>query len=265
MSLNKISEPRNNRLDNQEPLENQNRPLRALSPSSNRPPSPQKANNKEPLSQNEPAQSFEPKNITHLDKADIDYKELESYLEQTDLSLAKSKKAPASSGASKKDINADLLEFGVCVTDPKKLMPQPECFEEGIRRIRIFRKWHQRSALLTKLNSQLRDAKPKERRELVQKIQRLKKELYNMEWQDLKSKNEDTYFTNRDRHGQPLLPIEKAYYYKEYVFGETPEDLQRFVIGERGEVFYTPDHYEIFYFFGLLEKPEHKKEIKEKK
>ena len=265
MSLKKISEPRNNRLNNQEPQETKNQPLRGLSPSGQRPPSPQRANNKEPLSQNEPGPSFEPKNITRLDKTDIDYKELESYLEETELSLAKSKKAPTSSGFAKNNINADLLEFGICVTDPKKLMPQPETFEDGIRRIRIFRKWHKKSALCNALNGELRDAKPKERRELVQKIQRLKKELYNMEWQDLKSKNEDTYFTNRDRQGRPLLPIDKAYYYKEYVFGETPEDLQRFVVGEAGEVYYTPDHYDIFYFFGLLQTPEHKNETKERK
>lgn len=57
--------------------------------------------------------------------------------------------------------------------------------------------------------------------------------------------NDGSVFGNREK----LLPIEDRGYYHEYVV-RTPDmrgvGPQRLIIGEDGEVYYTPDHYESF-------------------
>jgi ribonuclease T1 len=72
------------------------------------------------------------------------------------------------------------------------------------------------------------------------------------EGQQLRFPNDGVTFQNRERR----LPRKPVGYYKEYVHptpGLAGPGPQRIVIGEQGETYYTPDHYESF---RKLERPE---------
>ncbi|WP_010581818.1 ribonuclease domain-containing protein [Schlesneria paludicola] len=59
-------------------------------------------------------------------------------------------------------------------------------------------------------------------------------------------RNDGTIFQNRERR----IPAKGTGYYKEYVHptpGETGPGPQRVIIGQEGEIWYTPDHYRTFY------------------
>ncbi len=61
-------------------------------------------------------------------------------------------------------------------------------------------------------------------------------------------RNDGSVFRNRppSRGAAPLLPLKPEGYYREYVHptpGIGGPGPQRVVLGENGEVFYTPDHY----------------------
>jgi len=61
----------------------------------------------------------------------------------------------------------------------------------------------------------------------------------------LEHRNDGSTFGNRERR----LPQKPAGYYKEYVHptpGLDGPGPQRIVVGEQGETYYTPDHYESF-------------------
>jgi guanyl-specific ribonuclease Sa len=61
----------------------------------------------------------------------------------------------------------------------------------------------------------------------------------------LEHRNDGSTFANRERR----LPRKPAGYYKEYVHptpGLDGPGPQRIVVGEQGETYYTPDHYESF-------------------
>ncbi len=61
----------------------------------------------------------------------------------------------------------------------------------------------------------------------------------------LRYNNDGSTFQNRERR----LPRKPAGYYKEYVHptpGLSGPGPQRIVVGEQGETYYTPDHYETF-------------------
>jgi filamentous hemagglutinin len=58
-------------------------------------------------------------------------------------------------------------------------------------------------------------------------------------------KNDGTFFQNREG----LLPPQGAQYYREYVVptpGSSGVGPQRIIIGNGGELYYTPDHYKTF-------------------
>jgi ribonuclease T1 len=61
----------------------------------------------------------------------------------------------------------------------------------------------------------------------------------------LRYSNDGSTFQNRERR----LPKKRAEYYKEYVHptpGLSGPGPQRVVVGQNGEAYYTPDHYETF-------------------
>jgi filamentous hemagglutinin len=50
-------------------------------------------------------------------------------------------------------------------------------------------------------------------------------------------------------NGKPALPVQPLGYYREYVVptpGVNGPGPQRIVIGQGGEMYYTPDHYDTF-------------------
>lgn len=65
-------------------------------------------------------------------------------------------------------------------------------------------------------------------------------------------RNDGSVFQNRPPkggNGKPLLPIQPAGHYTEYVMptpGVTGPGPQRIITGQNGEVYYTPDHYDSF-------------------